>query len=406
MALQNKHIVLGVTGGIAAYKSADLVRRLREAGAIVQVVMTANAEQFITKLTLQALSGYPVRSTLFDPAAEAAMGHIELARWADMIIVAPASADFIARLATGRADDLLATICLATRAPIVVAPAMNQMMWQHTLTQKNLQVLQANGIYCLGPAQGQQACGEVGPGRLLEPADIVSHVDALLLTGDLAGLKLVVTAGPTQEALDPVRFLSNASSGKMGYAVAQAAIEAGATVTLISGPVSGLTPPQGALLVPVVSAEEMYTAVMQRTENCDIFVAVAAVADYYFPAKASNKISKDEATLHLTLARTADIVTAVAQQAKKPFIVGFAAETENLIARAQEKRLRKGMDVIIANQVGANMGFHSDENAVTVLWEEKGTLCSEQFSRCAKTLLAKQLLHLLGKIYRRKHHHE
>jgi phosphopantothenoylcysteine decarboxylase/phosphopantothenate--cysteine ligase len=405
-SLRQKHIVLGVTGGIAAYKSADLVRRLREAGASVQVVMTANAEQFISKLTLQAVSGRPVRDSLFDPAAEAAMGHIELARWADVIIVAPASADFIARLAGGRADDLLTSLCLATTAPIALAPAMNQAMWKNTLTQKNLQVLREHAVQLLGPADGSQACGDVGPGRMLEPVDVVQQIQGLFKNGALAGLRLLITAGPTHEALDPVRFLANASSGKMGYALAQAAIEAGASVTLISGPVStALLKPEQAELLRVVSAEEMYAAVMQQVGNCDIFLAVAAVADYRCTTIAPQKISKEAATFTLALERTPDIVAAVAKQNPRPFIVGFAAETEKLVERATEKRLRKGMDVIIANRVGEGQGFDSEENAVMVLWQNS----AQEFAQTTKTKLARQLVALLGDIYRNtkgETHHE
>ncbi len=394
-ALQQKRILLGVTGGIAAYKSADLVRRLREAGAEVQVVMTENAQQFITALTLQAVSGQPVRSHLFDSTAEAAMGHIELARWADLILIAPASADFIARLSGGRANDLLTTLCLATQAPIAVAPAMNQVMWKNTLTQKNAQVLRKQKIQILGPGEGSQACGEFGPGRMLEPAEIVKAVSAFFKTGLLAGLRVLITAGPTQEAIDPVRYLTNASSGKMGYALAEAALLAGAAVTLVSGPVH-LTASEQIKRIPVVTAEEMYQAVLREVKSCDLFLSVAAVADYRCKKIAAQKIHKAAATLSLELERTADVVAEVAKLKKRPFIVGFAAETENLLARAKEKRKRKGMDVIIANRVGAGEGFESDENAVTVLWGEQ----AKNFPRASKQKLARQLIACLGKIYR------
>lgn len=402
-SLKQKQIVLGVTGGIAAYKSADLVRRLREAGAVVQVVMTESAQQFITALTLQAVSGLPVRTSLFDPAAEAAMGHIELARWADLIVVAPASADFMARLAAGRADDLLSTLGLASEAPLVIAPAMNQAMWKNTRTQKNLQVLKAQGVAVLGPAEGSQACGDVGPGRMLEPIAIALQLAALFETGMLAGLRVLITAGPTHEALDPVRYLANASSGKMGYALAQAALEAGAEVTLVSGPVSSsLARPARAKIIAVTTAEEMREAVKQQVGNCDIFLAVAAVADYRCKTKAKEKISKEAAFLTLELERTPDIVAEVAKLKKRPFIVGFAAETEKLLEKAKEKQLRKGMDMIIANQVGEGLGFESDENAVTVLWETASQSQSQAFLRSPKLKLARQLMTLMTEIYKEK----
>jgi phosphopantothenoylcysteine decarboxylase/phosphopantothenate--cysteine ligase len=401
-ALAHKRILLGVTGGIAAYKSADLIRRLREAGATVQVVMTENAKQFITPLTLQAVSGQPVRDNLFDSAAEAAMGHIELARWADLILVAPASADFIARLACGRADDLLTTLALATQAPLALAPAMNRVMWENSFTQKNVAALRKQGVTILGPAEGSQACGEVGPGRMLEPAELVQETSALFNTGAFAGLKVLITAGPTHEALDPVRFLTNASSGKMGYALAEAALEAGATTTLISGPVNLastiMAQKEQAKLIKVVTAQEMYEAVLQQIKECDLFIAVAAVADYRCKQVAKQKIHKDAATLRLELERTPDIVAEVAKLKKKPFIVGFAAETEKLVAKAKEKRMRKGMDVIIANRVGEGLGFDSDENAVTVLWQDKAKV----FPRTSKQKLARQLVAWIGKIYRGK----
>lgn len=400
--LEQKRILLGVTGGIAAYKSADLVRRLREAGAQVQVVMTENAQQFITPLTLQAVSGRPVRTHLFDPAAEAAMGHIELARWADLILVAPASADFIARLASGRANDLLTTLCLATQAPLLVAPAMNQVMWKNGLTQKNVQILRKQQIQILGPAEGNQACGEIGPGRLLEPVDLVKEVSAKFATGALAGLRVMITAGPTQEAIDPVRYLTNASSGKMGYALAEAAFEAGAEVILVSGPVhltsTVFAQTDQVKLIPVVTAQEMYEAVLRQVKHCDIFLSVAAVADYRCKKIAAQKIHKEAATFSLELERTPDVVAEVAKLKKKPFIVGFAAETDNLLERAEAKKKRKGMDVIIANRVGQGLGFNEDENAVTVLWGEQ----KKNFARTSKQKLARQLVAWLGKIYKGK----
>lgn len=400
-SLEKKRILLGITGGIAAYKSADLTRRLREVGATVQVVMTENAQQFITPLTLQAVSGRAVRTHLFDPAAEAAMGHIELARWADLILVAPASADFIARLASGRANDLLTTLCLATEAPIMLAPAMNRVMWKNTLTQKNVQVLRKQGVHLIGPAEGSQACGEWGPGRFIEPMELLHEVSALFKTAALAGLRVLITAGPTREAIDPVRYLSNASSGKMGYSLAEAALEAGAAVTLVSGPVSlSLTQSlaQEAKVIPVITAEEMHRAVLREVKDCDLFISVAAVSDYRCKRIAKEKIQKSSATLNLELERTPDIVTEVAGLKNKPFIVGFAAETEELLVRAKEKKVRKGMDVIVANRVGKNVGFDSDDNTVTVLWRNR----RHHFSRNNKNALARQLIALIGKIYRGK----
>jgi len=402
LSLAQKRILLGVTGGIAAYKSADVVRRLREADAQVQVVMTKNAQQFITPLTLQAVSGQPIRDNLFDPAAEAAMGHIELARWADLILIAPASADFISRLASGRANDLLTTLCLATQAPIAVAPAMNQVMWQNTLTQKNLQVLRKQHIHILGPAQGSQACGDFGLGRMLESLDIVKAAAELFKTGAMAGLRVLITAGPTHEAIDPVRYLTNASSGKMGYALAEAAVEAGAQVSLISGPVNLnsplLTQESMVKINRVVTAQEMLEAVLYQVDDCDIFLGVAAVADYRCKQIASQKIHKEAATLKLELESTPDVLAEVARRKKKPFIVGFAAETENLLITAKEKQMRKGMDVIIANRVGKGLGFNSDDNAVTVLWRDQ----SKSFSRTSKSKLARHLVALIAKIYRGK----
>lgn len=364
--LTNKQILLGVTGSIAAYKSADLVRRLREAGALVRVAMTENAKRFITPLTMQAVSGYPVHDDLFDLHAEAAMGHIELARWADAVLIAPATADFMARLAHGQADDLLTTLCLATPAPILVAPAMNQGMWKTAWTQDNFQSLQKKNVRILGPGEGSQACGDVGPGRMLEPADIVAKVSELFSTGLLAGCKVLITAGPTHEAIDPVRFITNGSSGKMGYALAEAAREAGAEVTLVSGPVH-LPRPTHIDFISVVTAKEMYDAVMRKIAEHDIFLSVAAVSDYRCQTVAMQKIHKTTDTLSLSLERNPDIVASVGQLSPKPFIVGFAAETENVVEQAQAKRQRKKMDMIIANRVGAGIGMHSDENEVTVI---------------------------------------
>lgn len=395
--LTNKRVLLGVTGSIAAYKSAELVRRLREVGAEVRVTMTENAKRFITPLTMQAVSGYPIHEELFDVRAEAAMGHIELARWADIVLVAPATADFMARLANGNADDLLTTLCLATEATIALAPAMNQGMWKHTLTQKNLQVLEQKNIYILGPAEGSQACGDVGPGRMLEPEHIVAKVSELFATEKLAGLNVLVTAGPTHESIDPVRFISNGSSGKMGYALACAAREAGAKVTLVSGPVS-LARPEQIELISVISAQEMYDAVMKNIKDYDIFLAVAAVSDYRCQTIAKQKIHKDEMILQLVLERNPDIVSCVGQLSKKPFIVGFAAETEDVIERAEVKRKQKKMDMIIANHVSDGMG--GDENKVVVIGADEEI----SLPTTTKHKLARQLIAMIAKHYRERHH--
>src|SRR3989344_1321817 len=334
--LVNKRLLLGVSGGIAAYKSADLIRRLRDAGAEVRAVMTQGANSFITPLTLQAVSGHPVYQHLLDTDAEAGMGHIELARWADAVLVAPASANFLARLAQGRADDLLSTICLATAAPVAVAPAMNQQMWSNAATRSNIVALKKNGVHIFGPAEGSQACGETGLGRMLEPADLVAQVSDLFASGELDGLTVVVTAGPTWEALDPVRGLTNRSSGKMGYAVATAAAEAGAKVVLISGP-TALPDPERVRTLRIESAQQMHDAVHAHTMEADIFIAVAAVADYRPAQSAPEKIKKTGERLTLELARTPDILASVAALKPRPFTVGFAAETENLEQQARRK---------------------------------------------------------------------
>ena len=361
-------VVLGVTGGIAAYKSAELVRRLRDRGAEVQVVMTAGARQFVTPLTFQALSGRPVRTDLWDDTAEAAMGHIELARWADRLLIAPASADFLARLAHGLADDLLTTLCLATDAPLSVAPAMNRLMWANAATQANVALLRSRGVTVLGPAEGDQACGETGPGRMLEPAELL---DALAPQGAakrvLAGLKVMITAGPTRERIDPVRFITNRSSGKMGFAVAEAAREAGAEVVLVSGPVNVATPP-GVRRIDVETAEQMMNAVNEHVADTDIFIAAAAVSDYRPVQCASEKIKKTSDSLTLALSRTADILATVAARAPRPFVVGFAAETQNVERNALAKLEGKRLDMIAANQVGDNLAFDCEDNALTVYW--------------------------------------
>ena len=361
-------VLLGVTGGIAAYKSAELVRRLREQGAEVQVVMTEGARQFVGPLTFQALSGRPVRSDLWDASAEAAMGHIELARWADRVVIAPASADFLARLAHGHANDLLTTLCLATDAPISVAPAMNRLMWANAATQANVATLRSRGVTILGPAEGEQACGETGAGRMVEPAEILA---ALLPreagSGALAGRRVMITAGPTRERIDPVRFITNRSSGKMGYAVAEAARAAGAEVVLVSGPVNVATP-AGVRRVDVETAEQMLEAVRANLPGTDIFIAAAAVSDYRPVQAAAEKIKKTSDSLMLALSRTTDILATVAAGSPRPFVVGFAAETQNVERNALAKLEGKRLDMIAANEVGDRLAFDCDDNALTVYW--------------------------------------
>lgn len=392
-SLTNKQILLGVTGGIAAYKSADLIRRLQDRGAQVRVVMTQAAREFITPLTLQALSGNPVHLDLLDPAAEAAMGHIELGRWADLVLIAPASADFMARLAQGKGDDLLTTVCLATAAQIALAPAMNQGMWRNPSTQHNLQILLSRNISCFGPADGGQACGDIGPGRMLEPLQIADAAERLFQPGSLAGRKLVITAGPTREAIDPVRYLSNYSSGKMGYALAQAAVEAGAQVVLISGP-TNLQAPQRVTVIPVVSAEQMHTATMENISGCDLFIAAAAVADYRPRQLATQKIKKNQSEqMTIELIKNRDILADVAALAHKPFTVGFAAESENLVEYARDKLQRKNLDLIIANDIASEgIGFNSDDNAVTVIDADTEIRIGQR----SKNQLARELIALLA----------
>ncbi len=399
----NKHVLLGVSGGIAAYKSPDLVRRLRERGHEVRVVMTRAARDFITPLSLQAVSGQAVHTTLLDQGAEAAMGHIELARWADVVLIAPASADIIARLAHGLADDLLSTLCLATDASIVVAPAMNRRMWAAAATQANVSTLRARGVRLLGPGSGDQACGETGEGRMLEPAELAADLDAVVApdgqeTG-LAGLGVLITAGPTREAIDPVRYISNHSSGKMGYAVAAAARAAGASVILVSGP-SDLPAPPGVERVQVESAAEMHGAVLSRVEGCDIFIAAAAVADYRPAEISEQKIKKKDRAMEIALVRNVDILAEVAGRDHSPFTVGFAAETEKLESHAREKLTRKCLDMIAANPVGgASPGFGVDTNRLCVFW--KGG--EADLGEASKTELAQRLVALVTERFREKH---
>lgn len=386
-SLTNKRVLLGVTGGIAAYKSADLARRLRDAGADVRVVMTRGATEFITPLTMQAVSANPVHLHLLDVEAEGAMGHIELARWADCVLIAPASANSLARLAQGRADDLLGAICLATTAPIAVAPAMNQQMWASPATQDNLETLRRRGVQVFGPGAGSQACGEVGPGRMLEPLELVTLTARLFTTGALDGLTVIVTAGPTFEAIDPVRGITNRSSGKMGYAVAEAATEAGAKTILVSGP-TALPAPERVETVRVTSAQEMHDAVLARVGDAQIFIGVAAVADYRPVAVAVEKIKKSGERMALELERTPDILAAVAALPRRPFTVGFAAETTDVEANARAKLDGKRLDLIAANRVGADTGIGTDDNALLVV-DRRGTteLASQPKSRLARALI-------------------
>lgn len=392
-----KRIVVGVSGGVAAYKSPDIVRRLREAGAEVQVVMTAGAQRFITPLTLQAVSGRPVRSELWDMAAEHAMGHIELGRWAELVLIAPATAGFIAHLAQGLAVDLLGTLCLATEAPVVLAPAMNWAMWQNSATQDNVRRLRERGLHLLGPVEGELAEGELGMGRMLEPAAIVAAL-AKDVSRPLQGVKVLVTAGPTREPIDPVRYVSNRSSGKMGYAVARAAAEAGAEVTLVSGPVH-LATPRDVRRVDVETAAEMHAAVMREVDAARIFIAAAAVADYAPGKRAAQKIKKRGApTLAIAMQKTPDILAEVTRRRQRPYTVGFAAETEQLEKHAREKLDKKHLDLVAANLVGGGRGFDRDDNRLTVYW--KGG--AEELGQASKLDLARHLIKLIAERYTRK----
>ncbi len=367
--LKGKRVLLAVSGGIAAYKIPELVRLLRRSGAEVQVVMSRAARNFTTPMTLQALSGRPVRVELFDAMQESAMGHIELARWADRVLVAPASADIIARLSLGMADDFPTTLCLATEAPIALAPAMNRQMWLNGATQHNIARLRERGVQIWGPAEGEQACGEMGLGRMLEPEELLRWTREWFSSGTMKGVRVLLTAGPTREPIDPVRYVGNRSSGKMGYALVRAFVAAGAEVCLVSGPVS-LGRPAGVELVEVETALEMERAVMERVGACELFVACAAVADYRPSEVAGQKIKKGREQLEIKLVRNPDILSQVAGSQEPPFIVGFAAETERLAKYGEEKRKAKGIDMIAANLVGAEQGgFESDENALTVLWQ-------------------------------------
>jgi phosphopantothenoylcysteine decarboxylase/phosphopantothenate--cysteine ligase len=386
--LSNKRIIVGVSGGIAAYKSAEVVRRLQDAGAEVRVVMTPGAEEFIRPLTLQALSGHPVHADLLDPEAEAGMGHIELARWADLVLIAPATADFIATMVHGRANSLLNAIYLATPAIVAVAPAMNQGMWSHPATTANMQQLHQRQVRIFGPDNGIQACGDIGPGRMQQPDMLVQQVAACFASQQLSGMKMVITAGPTREAIDPVRYISNHSSGKMGYALAEAAIEAGAEVTLISGPVS-LQPPERCTLIPVISAADMHSATMSACAEANILVAAAAVADYRPLTVSTQKIKKHADAMTLEMEKNPDIVSAAATKYDHLFVVGFAAETQDIESYARGKLERKNLDAIVANDVSrSDVGFNSDNNEAW--WISANT--SKTFSIRSKTQLARDIV--------------
>ena len=397
--LQDKKIVLGISGGIAAYKIPELVRRLKDQGADIRVVMTESAKAFITPLTLQAVSGNGVADSLLDTQAELAMGHIELAKWADLIIIAPATADIIARITAGIANDLLTTLCLATNAPIALAPAMNQQMWHALATQANVDILTKRGYPLWGPASGEQACGDMGLGRMLEVNELVNLSSDFFADKFLQGQHWVITAGPTREAIDPVRYISNHSSGKMGYAIAQAALRAGAKVTLISGPVA-ISPPIGCQLITVISAEEMHDQALNYAKKCTTFIACAAVADYRVANISKQKIKKTNDAMQLELVKNKDIVADVASLTNKPFIIGFAAETQNIEQYARGKLMRKNLDLIAANDVAkSGQGFNSDNNALTLF----SAIDKTEIPLANKQIIAKKLVSLINQHYLAKH---
>ncbi|MCZ8529821.1 bifunctional phosphopantothenoylcysteine decarboxylase/phosphopantothenate--cysteine ligase CoaBC [Alteromonas sp. PRIM-21] len=400
MSIANKNILLGVTGGIAAYKAPDLVRKLTALGANVRVVVTDSAAEFVSTLSLQAVSGNPVHQHLLDPAAEAAMGHIELAKWADILLIAPATANTIAKLAQGMADDLLTTLYLATTATLFVAPAMNQQMWKASATQRNIATLQEDGVTFIGPASGEQACGDVGSGRMVEPVDIANVLNAnedksselALALKNLAGKQITITAGPTREPLDPVRYISNHSSGKMGFAIAQAAAQAGASVTLVAGPVT-LSTPALCNRIDVTTADEMLKACEKLVPSTDIFISTAAVADYRACSVADNKIKKTGDELTLTFVKNPDILATVSNRQDRPFCVGFAAESQNVEDYARGKLAKKKLDMIAANDITAEgLGFNSDKNALHVIWQDG----DKRLPATSKNALAEQLLALIA----------
>ncbi len=410
--IPHKNIILAVTGGIAAYKSAILVRRLKDFGFDVRVVMTHGAQAFITPLTFQALSGNPVHTELLDPEAEAGMGHIELARWADLVLVAPASCDTIAKFANGLADDLLSTLYLATKAPVWIAPAMNQQMWAAKATQRNLQTLVEDGVHVIMPDAGEQACGDVGLGRMPEPEDLARQVAAYFHKaqralaekfGLLAGKRVTITAGPTREAIDPVRYISNHSTGKMGFALAAACYAAGAKVTLVAGPVS-LDTPNGVQRINVSSAMQMLDVSMnQLKEGCDIFIATAAVADYRVAQVAEHKIKKAGDELAVALVKNPDIVATIAQQEERPFMVGFAAETQNVEEYAAGKLVAKKLDMIACNDVSRpDIGFASDQNAMTVFFAQSYHMKKRELEKASKQEISQQLVESIADALRRR----
>ena len=393
--LNGQHVLLGVTGSIAAYKSPDIVRRLKEQGAEVRVVLTASAEKLVSPTVFQAVSGEAVRGDIWDEKAEAGMGHIELAKWADLLLIAPATANVIAQLAAGSAENLLTTICLATEAPVAIAPSMNQAMWNDAATQANCDLLRKRNMRFLGPDEGSQACGDTGPGRMSEPADIVSRLSRGGRSGPLDGLHIMVTAGPTREAIDPVRFISNRSSGKMGFAVARAAADAGAEVVLIAGPVNLPTPPR-VIRVDVENTQQMCDEAMQRIDGVDIYVGAAAISDYRPKAVAVQKIKKSADTFSLEMVKSPDLLANIAALDNGPFTVGFAAETEKLEHYATDKLNRKKLDMIIANLVGENLCFDADDNEVVVLWHEG----RKPLPRLSKPELARRLIEIIASRYR------
>lgn len=393
-SIAKQNILLGVTGGIAAYKSAELARLLLKANAQVRVVMTEAATRFVSPLTFQAITGNPVRVQLFDAEHEAAMGHIELARWADRMLIAPVSADFMARMAQGMANDLLSTLVLACTAPVSIAPAMNMHMWRHPATQHNLSVLKERGIAILGPEAGEQACGDVGPGRMLEPAEILDTLQISVGRGLFVGKKVLITAGPTHEAIDPVRFIGNRSSGKMGFALAQAFVAEGAQVLLVAGPVQQSTP-LGVKRINVQTALQMHQAVFENIEAVDIFVSCAAVADYRPEQAQEQKIKKAAQRLEISLIRNPDILAEVAALSNGPYTLGFAAETENLAENAEAKLRNKNLNMLAANQVGGKLGFESDDNALLVVWPDG----QKQLPVQSKRKLAQSLLYILEQQY-------
>lgn len=398
------NVLLGISGGIAAYKTPDLVRRLRGRGADVQIVMTSSAEEFVTETALQAVSGHPTRANLWDKEAEASMSHIELARWADVVLIAPATAEIMARLAAGAASDLLTTVCLATEAPLMIAPAMNHVMWDKPAVQANRKTLQDHGVRILGPDHGSQACGETGAGRMLEPDEIAAIVcGPQLATGSDSGLfaskTVLVTAGPTREPIDPVRYISNRSSGKMGYAIASAAAAQGARVVLVSGPVA-LPEPSGVELILVTTAQEMYEAVHDNVAGADIFIAAAAVSDYRPADCATQKIKKSNETTSIALVPSKDVLASVAALDDAPFTVGFAAETENVREYALGKLRNKNLDMIVANRVGDDCGFDRDDNTVELIWSDG----EQELENAAKTDLALQIVHKIAERYEQDIH--